>query len=107
MKLTKKQIILITSFSFLNLIYAMIMCILKIKGIIKFDYYVGNALFGAICLFLGWVIPNHFDFSYRKKNAYYKGALPEDIKKKKFAYRVPCFILGFICFLICFIFFYI
>lgn len=99
-RIKKKHIILIMILSILMIISMTILYILRTKSIIKFDYYYISALIGAIFLFIGWVIPNHFEFDYRRKNRVYKGELPEDLKQQIFNYRFPFMISGLIFVLI-------
>ncbi len=100
----KKHIITIAVLSVLMIIAMVVLYILRTKSIIKFDYYYISALVGAIFLFIGWVIPNHFEFDYRKKHRLYKGDLPDDLKHKKFNIRFPYMVSGLIFILISSIF---
>lgn len=93
---TDLDMILMLTFYFINL---------KSSVSSGFMYFYLSALFGAILLFLGWTIPNHFEFTYRRKNSYYSGDLPFEIKEKKFSYRFPLISAGIIALIISSIFY--
>lgn len=106
-KITKKQIIIISILSCADLFIMLIFYYLSIKGAIKFDYYYLSSMLGAILFLLGWTIPNHFEYDYRRKEKVLTGPLPEEIKQKKFNYRFPLFMAGLICLIISMIFSYL
>lgn len=103
-----KHFVIIICFVFFDLFLMLLFWILNLKGVTNstFNYYYLSAFLGAVFLLLGWTIPNHFDFSYRKKSKDYKGKLPIEIRVKKFIYRFIFFIIGFFCLAISVIFSY-
>lgn len=102
--ISKKQIIFIVLSVVTNTILMGIFYFLDLKGITRFDYYYLSAFIGAVLIFLGWVIPNHFEYDYRRKTKKYKETLPQEIKQKKFGYRFPLMISGIISLIISSIF---
>ncbi len=103
-RVKKGQWIYIIISTLFNVILMLIFYFIDLKKSLNFDYYYLSALIGAINLLLGWMIPNHFDFEYRRKNAFYKGKLPIDIRNKMFSYRFPLMISGIIALIISCIF---
>lgn len=104
-KFKAKHFIIIATLSLINLALIILLYILNLSGNIKFDgYYYLISFIGAMLLFIGWVIPNHTSYQYRRETKNYNGPLPDEIKEKIFNTRFPLMTSGLICLIISMIF---
>ena len=106
-KVSLKQWIWIIALLIVAVVATLIFYLLFIMGVVAFDPSYVTTLIGLIYLLIGWVIPNRFEIKYRKETAEYAGALPEEIKNKKFLYRFPLMSAAVITLILSVVFFYI
>ena len=102
-----KHWILLIALIIIAVVATLISYIFYIKGVIVYDPSYITTLIGLIYLLVGWVVPNRVEFKYRKDKAEYAGALPEDIKNKKFSYRFPLMGSALITLVLSIVFFYV
>lgn len=106
-KVSLKQWIWLIALLIVAVLATLVFYILYLKSIVAFEPSYITTIIGLIYLLIGWTIPNRFEIKYRKETAEYAGALPDDIKNKKFLYRFPLMSAAIITLILSVIFFYI
>lgn len=88
-------------------VFTLVFYYLNIKGLTAFSASYVTTLFGLIYLLIGWMVPNNYEFKYRKETAKYNEKLPKEIKDKMFLYRFPLISASIITLLLSVLYFYI
>ena len=106
-KVSLKQWIWLVALLIIAVVSTLVFYFLFVADKVDFDPSYVTTIIGLIYLLIGWVVPNRFEIKYRKEKAEYAGALPEEIKTKKFLYRFPLMSAAVITLILSVIFFYI
>ena len=89
------------------LIFGLIFYFLNLADVLDFEGSFLVTLYGFVLLFLGWILGNHIDYSYRRSSKQYSGKLPDEMKQKIFSLRFPLFTSGGIALLLSILFYYL
>ncbi len=106
-KFERKEIITMLVLLTILIVVSIIFYFLELKSVVYFDFSNSITLVSFIYLLIGWIIPNNIEYKYRKANAYYKGALPDDINKKRYEIRIPFMLIGAIGLVLSVILYYV
>lgn len=87
--LSKKQLVKTIVFSLIGIIVLSIWIVINELAKLRLDKSLGGYVAASLLLLVGWIGGNRIEYSYRRTNKYYSGALPIEILDKKLCFRSP------------------